>query len=101
MCSYFIFRFSSQILPTTISKNVNYVPPEAVNGYFVPSSSKKLGKRTNAGEKNIDVPLERRLDNLIVDVPSTVSAPESDSLVHLLFQVSNFCRTITKYDINL
>ena len=78
-----------QILPTLTSKNVNYAPAEAVNGYFMCGSSKKLGKRGGLGEKNIDVPLERRLENLIVDVPSTTSAPTSESLVHLLLQVSN------------
>lgn len=78
-----------QILPTSTSKNVRYVPAEAVNGYFTPSSSKKLGKRSNTGERNTDVPLERRLENLIVDVPFAAGTPSSDSLVHLLLQVSD------------
>lgn len=61
-----------------------------MNGYFTPSSSKKSAKRTNAGEKSIDVPLERRLENLIVEMPFTASVPAADSLVHLLLQVSDF-----------
>jgi len=61
-----------------------------VNGYFTSSSSKKSNKRNHVGEKNIDVPLERRLENLVVEVPSTASVPASDSLVHLLLQVNEF-----------
>lgn len=76
-----------QIMPTSTSKNVQYVPPETVNGFFA-GVNKKAQKRANNVDKPVDVPLEQRLENLIVDVPSTTTAPTSDSLVHLLLQVN-------------
>lgn len=57
-----------------------------VNG-FSGNSSKKPQKRPNNAEKSYDVPLEQRLENLSVDIPSTSNAPTSESLVHLLLQV--------------
>lgn len=78
--------FFFQILPTSTNKNAQYVHPEAVNG-FLSGSSKKPQKRPLGAGKTVDVPLELRLENLAVDVPSTVSAPTSESLVHLLLQV--------------
>lgn len=76
-----------QVLPTSSSKNVQYVSSDMVNG-FQSNSSKKPLKRPNNAEKSYDVPLEQRLENLSVDIPSTSNAPTSESLVHLLLQVS-------------
>lgn len=66
---------------------MQYASADMVNG-FQPNSSKKSQKRPNNAEKSYDVPLEQRLENLSVDIPSTSNAPTSESLVHLLLQVS-------------
>ena len=70
-----------------------------MNGFSNSScSSKKPQKRSLAGE-TIDVPLEVRLENLAVDVPQTSVTPTSESLVHLLLQVSIYMdvQTINNY----
>ncbi|KAK7580325.1 hypothetical protein V9T40_000954 [Parthenolecanium corni] len=75
----------NKVLPTSSCKNVQYVSSDMVNG-FSGNSSKKPQKRPNNAEKSYDVPLEQRLENLSVDIPSTSNAPTSESLVHLLLQ---------------
>lgn len=58
---------------------------DSVNGFYTNINKKTVKRGIN--EKSIDVPLEERLENLIVNVPSTSTAPTSDSLVHLMLQV--------------
>lgn len=63
-----------------------------MNG-FLSGSSKKPQKRALGSGKTVDVPLKLRLENLAIDEPSTVSAPSSESYMHLLLQVFHSTKT--------